>query len=1588
MSQNLRTTFVGGKMNKSVDERLLPPGEYVDARNVRLGSTEQSEIGAVENSKGNSRLSTLTYEGIGLSLQALCIGAYEDGINETIYWFVHDPAHPSGKIDMIVSLNMRTNILTYHVLSETVLNFDPKFLITGVDKIDNLLFFTDDKNPPRVINVTRNYPDPALGVDGIDDEDINVIKKPPGFEDSVGGYAPLTAPLVALTSLAGDENYMKDRFISFAYRYRYQDGEYSATSLFTQPAFQPSTFRLNVNNYTNAGMVNRNNAAIVSFSTGSKRVVQVDVLYKESTSNQIYVIERFKKADYGWGNNETQSITFDNSKIYTVLGSDELLRLYDNVPHKAKAQTIQGNRLMYGNYVDQFDIDSSPGVPIQMNYSCEPISQSVAGTELPSPTNGTTLYDVNPTLPTQSNSQGAVIFDLSSVPAPIAPGTTFSFTIKIVSSSNIATQGSGPEFDPTYQTNNGASYNIAFSFTANQSYATVSSMLNSNEFKEAIGTNSAGNYQPVATADEGATLTDRFNASITSPLTGSNMLFVNSAIGTNCGNPTVVANCIQQGFGYGVIGGTSFGLSIPAVQYHYTDPVSGDVSDQWEYFDILPFSTFGGFVEVEDSLSLHSNRNYEVGVVYMDEYARASTVQVSKNNTVFFNPDKSVFKNNIRVTLENPPPYWAKKYKFVVKPSKGDYNTIIVNKFYFDSNNPLVYYFKLEADATSFIKAGDVLIVKSDSEGALNAEVKCTVLEVKSFSKGDIPGNNDSLPGVYMLIKPSGFSVEEVPNSEINYGVELNPGFPPADSQCDKQLVLYPLYMDDPANPGTNIDIDLPAGSTVKIRINNYRISFPQVQYLFDETFVASQDYANFLDFFNGEQIDLTTGDTFGSPQTSAVQYFNQIYNDPTPYTNVPFNCFETRLFLWRAPGSGNLFLANGGSIPQGGFGLGSISPRGKSSTTIEITRAGGLFVFETEPGDADPNFFYDTSEAFDIVGGNHISGTSLNDQNQDLSTVPATPLNVTIANANCYTFGNGVESFKIEDVITAKSFNLGERVVAVSNQDFSEADRFASMTYSGVIQPGANVNNLNEFNLGLVNYKDLESSFGPIMKLYSRETDILVLQEDRISYVLSGKNVITDSTGGGAIASVPEVLGTQIARIEEYGISFNPESFVSWGSSMFFTDVKRGAVLQLQGASANSDQLQVISEYGMRSFFRDQFLDQLETQKLGGYDPYMNEYVLCTNNRENVSSTILYECGIAVEQADASQSFTYDIDFGSGLGDIALDYTVTAGEVTIDFTWNGTTQSVTTTPATSTGTLTINKGLPAPTTATVVITPVSETATYELQGVCPELNELTVVKIVINGDDTAGQFTTFGYNWTNGVYNSPSFSQQTELGFVNPSAYQSSNGNAGTGLIPYNGVDLTMSISKTNTDTFVFNPTNNKFKYLSSPNFYSSAAPDIANILSQATTVALPYLNTSGDNFQVTIPGIAIAANDSFLYLVYDLRNVLSNEICYSAVSADDACCGCSIDCNTAFFGPVSVSQSIACNTDTNSPGAAQNSFQGNGNIPVIGDACFTGITCDASQPLAQGYYVVDITQPASTNPKNWIQVDAYGIVINSGTC
>ena len=51
----LKRVFTSGKMNKDLDERLLPPGQYRDAQNIQVSNSEGSEVGAVESIIGNTK---------------------------------------------------------------------------------------------------------------------------------------------------------------------------------------------------------------------------------------------------------------------------------------------------------------------------------------------------------------------------------------------------------------------------------------------------------------------------------------------------------------------------------------------------------------------------------------------------------------------------------------------------------------------------------------------------------------------------------------------------------------------------------------------------------------------------------------------------------------------------------------------------------------------------------------------------------------------------------------------------------------------------------------------------------------------------------------------------------------------------------------------------------------------------------------------------------------------------------------------------------------------------------------------------------------------------------------------------------------------------------------------------------------------------------------------------------------------------------------------------------------------------------------------------------------------------------------------
>jgi hypothetical protein len=294
--------------------------------------------------------------------------------------------------------------------------------------------------------------------------------------------------------------------------------------------------------------------------------------------------------------------------------------------------------------------------------------------------------------------------------------------------------------------------------------------------------------------------------------------------------------------------------------------------------------------------------------------------------------------------------------------------------------------------------------------------------------------------------------------------------------------------------------------------------------------------------------------------------------------------------------------------------------------------------VFETVPVDTNQDIYYELSQTFAIENGNHNG----NYQDQIVGTTPAIVDLNKIYNPydnrdfNAFSFGNGVESFRIRDDWNAATMQFSPRANSTI-EGYEQQTLVQALTYSGVYTETTAINRLNEFNLSLGNFKYLDRFFGSIQKLHSRDTDIVVFQENKVSKVLYGKNLISDSVGGGTIASIPEVLGTQIAYIGEYGISLNPESFAIWGNDMFFTDARRGAVIRL-----GDNGLFEISSQGMKNWFKAN-LDP-STIKLGMMDPYFEHYVLANDKDRKVQACVF-------EVSDTTITFTE----GSGSQSIVI---------------------------------------------------------------------------------------------------------------------------------------------------------------------------------------------------------------------------------------------------------------------------------------------------------------------------------------------
>ena len=1219
----IQNTFSTGTIDKDSDERFVLNSRLVDSENFSVTTSEGNSQGVGKSIPGNLIKSDYGITG------GKTIGTGKNQSKNKVYNFISGTDY-----DYLIEYDVETEVSTI-VLQSTVggvLNFDPLKRILNVDiYIDadgngDLIAWSGDDNPPRIVNIERAK---TWAIDGFSNDEISVMKP-----------SPIFAPNISLTtSVDGVENnFMDDKFICFATRYKYADGFFSAPSSWTRVAFEPRQFSLDYQTYQNNGMLNLSNAVDIDFNVGPRDVVQVDLLFRESNSTTIYVVEEFDKQEQGWIDNSVHSFQFSKSKIFSVLPEDQFFRNFDNVPLQAFAQAQFGNRLGYANYLEGRDIDvdidfdvevvSSPAIvdeiegietefvdvtdysnvvdftrgiedggtaPVdQMNYSTNTVNVDLAGDPdfasfvievTPSAGYSEAEYTItvkkdgivtdqwaglsgNQTKTTSISSNGAVQVFVTSDEGMLY-ACKLNYNLVYIANPDVSRYDYFSDIQLAFPKSTGygstlvgdtiidrtAEFDMAgFEFTAGKqiriNFEMQSNLEASVQPSVTFFYNITENYTDLADFMANSSFVDQLE-------TVFSLTFRNTEI-SNVGSVVT-----YDGFDASYVGDI-LSITSPKVVYDVSD-IDGNVNKA-EFYLItesnLQTTTSSAFT------SLHSNRDYEAVLIYMDEQGRKTTALNCPTNTVHIPADNSDQVNKLQITINNNPPSWAKYYKFAIKQPKRDYETIYGNVVYKEG----VYrYIQLVGENKGKVNEGDILTVKSDYSGPLETLQQVKVLEIKdqqaNFLSGNVLVSGDELleqPGVYMKIKQGDFNINIDQESFVTYQGTGKRRY--ASRSFVTTEPLFGFY-----DGATWVPTEVKAGTQIRFYICIKAYGNIAFNHTLEINSTAQEDYASMYDWFTAEIAGLSQWTTYANDYLRDWDFGTSGNND------------EFRVKPWR---DGNEFR--------------------DIITTVQfdVNFAGGTLVFETEPIEQLNSSFFETPEVYTITNGAH-----------------DTPVVLLDNGFNCFAFGNGVESYKIQDMLTGKTFGIDSNPTDVSPEGYKQVRRFADITYSGVYNSNTDVNKLNEFNLSLGNFKDdIVKSYGPIVKMVGFETNLEVIQEDKYSIVYYGKDLLYNADGTTNLSRIEEVLGQQNTLNGEYGISNNPDSFDYYGFDRYFTDIKRGVVLK-----KSNNGLFEISFQGMRDYFKKLFRDNTINHVNGKYDQFYNYYVLNIQYNDDQYVTWVY---------------------------------------------------------------------------------------------------------------------------------------------------------------------------------------------------------------------------------------------------------------------------------------------------------------------------------------------------------------------------
>jgi len=1282
-------TFLKGKMNKDLDERLVPNGEYRDALNLEVATSEGSDVGSLQTLLGNvekvnrtlNDITTLhtTWTASGLSYipaDAKCIGTVKDATTEKIYWFI-----TSQNVDAIVEYDqVRDVVFPILVDKNSILKFSENFLITGVNILEGFLFFTDNQTEPKKIEIQK-FKNGSTDFDthtqvfsrDFIEADITVIKKSPLQQPTIykkstvrdgeiettttfefntvstdfdadpdetismdfgtvitlnwtNAVDYIAGDFLLLTIQDPDDNFQREfqarvkvtqvvseaqaicelqsvgedlppglqgfdvaleqddplfefKFPRFAYRYKYDDNQFSTFSPFTEIAFIPGDeFEYTgVDGYNLAMTNNIRVLEVRNFITPDipDDVIAVDILYKESNSTNVYRVDTIEKnapnlpgKSYNqWNDTSYQEggatgysgrIKIETELISSLLPSNQLLRPYDNVPKKALAQEITGNRIIYGNYTQNFDMVDFAGNEVIPNFEFSIVHD---------PTKNEDIVE-DPDNPGQ-------FINASSDPDGSTP---------IPSLKSMRTYQMGVVYMDQYGrqtpvfTNDSGGRSLAKEFA--DLYNTIEIGMLSNPPKWATHYK----FYVKETSNEYYNLAlDRFYL----PDDGSVWLSFPSADRNKVDEETFLE--LKKEHDNNEFISETARYKILAISNEAPDAVkirksqvgrqtteftaSGYPQVNKGFFEI-PKDDFDGTESSGGGLNgLNTENNLSCRIIsgtHISDYFEIEWIK--KQGDLY------------RVQLRFPT---DDSLNFI--PEGQTSGAIDIAIYQAKSEN------KPEYQGRFFVKiykdnALEQRIIKKAADEQLAIEYQRDVARIQksgksSFWRDTAPDNSKG----WFWDLSTALNVYSKAGSDVKYqrGNAMNRG---------------------------NTGVGITTGSRdITISYHGFGNPWKQKRAFYNRTSIwwgwpqnspAAQSELGFAKSWD------TAGSVFRISEDPDKELDSHTYTITKSYRSA--YCVANRRTSRHGSGKygsrrvvrWNIKVDKPIATLTGVAALntGQANPERKGveflrlyAVDADTYTSKNPAIFETYPKEAvDLDLYYSASNIYEI-------------QNAGTTMAAHQPIKK-LGWFNCYTFGNGVESDRIRDDFNATRIDKGPVVSTVLDEAYGEETKATGLIFSQIFNSTSGINRLNQFISAEPITKDLNPYYTSIQKLHSRDTDLIAFCEDKVLKILANKDALFNADGNTNIVGNTAVLGQSIPFIGEYGISKNPESFASYGFRAYFTDKNRGVVLRL---SRNG--LEEISAANMRDFFSDNL--HSSSVLLGSYDDDKDVYNLTLNN-------------------------------------------------------------------------------------------------------------------------------------------------------------------------------------------------------------------------------------------------------------------------------------------------------------------------------------------------------------------------------------